>query len=211
MLLGQLKRKLNKDEMLKGAEVPDSHFNAAQLAIGIKIEMEHTNNPETAKAIAKAHLLEIDDYYTRLIQMERKAKAEDSQIKSIVNFKGLTIMIENPVGSVREGIDSEGNEWKTKFLYPYGYIYNTKGADGDGVDCFLGNDITSERVFIIHQTLGHGGFDEDKVMLGFSNREQARDAYLAHYNTQGFLGEITEMPMFEFRLLVKQIKGKKIV
>lgn len=75
MLLSKLQRKLNKDrELLKGAEVPDSEFDARQLAMGIQIEMEHTDNPDTAKAIAKAHLLEISDYYTRLAKMEQEAK-----------------------------------------------------------------------------------------------------------------------------------------
>lgn len=130
------------------------------------------------------------------------------RIANIVNFKGLTILVENPVGSIRSGIDAAGNPWKTKFFYDYGYIYGTDGADGDEIDCFLGNDITSDRVFIIHQTEGHGIFDEDKVMLRFSNKEQARDAYLAHYQSQGYLGNITEMPMFEFKQLLKT-KGKR--
>jgi hypothetical protein len=129
-------------------------------------------------------------------------------IKSVMNFKGITIMIENPVGSIRTGIDAHGDKWQTEFLYPYGYIYGTKGLDKEGVDVFIGNDLTSERVFIIHQTEGHGVLDEDKVMLGFSNRDQARDAYLAHYQTQSFLGEITEMPFFEFREKLKK-EGKQ--
>lgn len=128
-------------------------------------------------------------------------------IKNILNYKGLTIMVENPVGSFRTGTDAEGNYWKTKFYYPYGYIYGTKGADKEGVDCFVGNNPASEKVFIVHQTEGHGVYDEDKVMLGFDTKEQARDAYLAHYQTQGYIGVITEMPFFEFKELLKT-KGK---
>jgi hypothetical protein len=122
----------------------------------------------------------------------------ENRIKGVRNFNGLTIVIENPVGSIREGVDAAGVPWKTKFLYPYGYIYGTKGADQEGIDCFIGNDPTSERIFVIHQTEGHNVYDEDKVMLGFSNKEQARDAYLAHYQTQGYLGEIAEVPLSEF-------------
>ena len=33
-----------------------------QLAAGIKVEMEHTDNPEEAKKIALVHLKEIPDY-----------------------------------------------------------------------------------------------------------------------------------------------------
>lgn len=120
-------------------------------------------------------------------------------MKNVMNFKGLPIIIENAVGSVRTGIDKFGERWQTKFFYPYGYIFGTKGADKEGVDCFIGSNPTSNKVFIIHQTDGEKNFDEDKVMLGFDSKESARDAYLAHYQTQGYIGVITEMPMFEFK------------
>jgi hypothetical protein len=77
-------------------------------------------------------------------------------IKSVMNFKGIAIMIENPVGSIRTGIDAHGDKWQTEFHYPYGYIYGTKGLDKEGVDVFIGNNPASERAFIIHQTEGHG-------------------------------------------------------
>jgi hypothetical protein len=51
---------------------------ASQLAMGTKIEMEHTNNPRVAQQIAKDHLAEFDDYYTRLKKMEAEAKREKS-------------------------------------------------------------------------------------------------------------------------------------
>jgi hypothetical protein len=51
---------------------PDPH----QLAIGRKIEMEHTDDPEVAETIARGHICEIPDYYDPwLLDMERKAKA----------------------------------------------------------------------------------------------------------------------------------------
>jgi len=42
--------------------------------MGIKVEMEHTTNPVIARTIAKDHLDEYPDYYTRLTKMEREAK-----------------------------------------------------------------------------------------------------------------------------------------
>ena len=57
---------------LKHGREADSKFNKEQLAMGIKVEMEHTNNKEVAEQIAKAHLVEIPDYYTRLKRMEMK-------------------------------------------------------------------------------------------------------------------------------------------
>lgn len=60
----------------KHNDVPDSDFDQDELAAGIKIEYEHTSNLNVAKCIAKDHLAEIPDYYTRLAKMEQEAKNE---------------------------------------------------------------------------------------------------------------------------------------
>jgi len=44
-----------------------------QLEMGIKVEMEHTDDPKIAEKIAIDHLSEISDYYTRLNKMESEA------------------------------------------------------------------------------------------------------------------------------------------
>jgi Protein of unknown function (DUF5661) len=64
------------EEMMKHGDDPDENFDPDQLALGINVEMEHTDDQEIAKQIAKAHLSEIPDYYIRLKQMEEQAKAE---------------------------------------------------------------------------------------------------------------------------------------
>lgn len=56
----------------KEAKNPDPK----ELKAGIKIEMEHTNNPVIAERVALQHLSEFRDYYTRLKAMEKKAKGE---------------------------------------------------------------------------------------------------------------------------------------
>lgn len=56
---------------------PDSKYNVAQLAEGAKVEKEHTDNPEEAKEVAKDHLEEIPDYYSRLSEMEEEAKEDE--------------------------------------------------------------------------------------------------------------------------------------
>ena len=45
-----------------------------QLEKGVKIEMEHTKDKKIALKIAKDHLVEFPDYYTRLIKMEKDAE-----------------------------------------------------------------------------------------------------------------------------------------
>jgi len=53
----------------------DSEFDPEQIAMGVKIEMEHTNDKAVAKEIAKDHLAEFPDYYTHLEKMESEMKS----------------------------------------------------------------------------------------------------------------------------------------
>lgn len=50
-----------------------------QVKMGVKVEMEHTNNSEIALEIALDHLYEIPDYYTRLKKMEDEAEVNDKE------------------------------------------------------------------------------------------------------------------------------------
>jgi hypothetical protein len=43
----------------------------AQIAKGIKVELEHTSNKGVAKEIAMDHIKEMPDYYDKLQKMER--------------------------------------------------------------------------------------------------------------------------------------------
>lgn len=47
-----------------------------ELKMGINVEMEHTRCPIISKRIALDHLAELDDYYTRLKEMEEGAGVE---------------------------------------------------------------------------------------------------------------------------------------
>ena len=50
-------------------------MNSKELKIGTKIEMEHTTSSKKAAKIAKDHLKEFPNYYTKgLIPMERRLK-----------------------------------------------------------------------------------------------------------------------------------------
>jgi hypothetical protein len=125
---------------------------------------------------------------------------EDAYDLELKNFQGLPIVIENPAGSIREY-----EHGSVKMFYPYGYIKSTLGRDGDEIDCFIGNDESAPNVYVIRI-----GIDdhEDKVMLGFNSEEQARDAFLAHYDDQKALGRIIEMPIDQFKEILEE-KGKK--
>jgi len=51
-----------------------SDFPQGEIAMGKKVEMEHTDTPARAEEISRDHLTEFPDYYTRLKKMEDEAK-----------------------------------------------------------------------------------------------------------------------------------------
>ena len=53
-------------------------FDPKQIAMGIKVELEHTGDRDMAREIAMDHLAEIPDYYTRLLRMESRAKVANA-------------------------------------------------------------------------------------------------------------------------------------
>ena len=67
-----------------GIDWDDSRFDAEQFRIGLAVELEHgRRDPETNVSdddelttgkIARAHLVEYPDYYTRLAKMEAEAE-----------------------------------------------------------------------------------------------------------------------------------------
>lgn len=68
-----------------GIDWATSPFDVEQFRIGLEVELEHgAHDPETnvtgddpllTGKIAWAHLKELPDYYTRLVEMEREAEA----------------------------------------------------------------------------------------------------------------------------------------
>lgn len=93
-------------EKLKGGKADnksDKEFDPEQLKLGIKVESEHTSDPEEAKEVAKDHLTEIPDYYKRLTVME--AKAEKEIKKSFERANSL-------VKAMKESIDEKEMDLK---------------------------------------------------------------------------------------------------
>lgn len=114
-----------------------------------------------------------------------KQKEAGNYKKGHVQVGTFNITIENPKGSVRSGIDTEGNKWETTMQNIYGYIRGTEGVDGDHIDVFLSDDIdgwNGRKVFVVDQYNEDGTFDEHKVMLGFNEADDAEAAYFANYD-----------------------------
>ena len=107
-----------------------------------------------------------------------------------ISVKGMEIAIENPKGSKRYFTDEKTGEKRYVVMNNhYGYFNITKGKDGDAVDVFIGPDIDNfDNVYCVDQNNKAGEFDETKVMLGFTSKEQAKASYMSNYdpNWRGF-------------------------
>jgi hypothetical protein len=56
-------------------------FSKKQLAKGLKVEMEHTDDPHKALEIAMDHLMEDSKYYNKLEKMESEFEDDDEKKK----------------------------------------------------------------------------------------------------------------------------------
>lgn len=128
---------------------------------------------------------EIDDKCETVDLMPSDAQKEASNYRMAHFFvKGMKIAIENPKGSKRYYTDEKTGERKyTVMNNHYGYFNITKGKDGDAVDVFIGPSIDDfQNVYCVDQNNKAGEFDETKVMLGFTSKEQAKAAYMSNYS-----------------------------
>ena len=183
--------KVNDEDVVdKGVET--AHLPFAQIKSRAFL---HTGNIDPSR-IRKIDMPSLEEI---LLGKEKKAYT----LQGKMDVQGLPISIENRKGSVRSGTDSDGNAWSIKMKHPYGYIRGTRGADGDPVDAYVGPDKEAPDAFVVHQRKDDGtGYDEDKVMLGFRNKAEAKAAYLAHYDDPKFLGPISKVSVERLKELV---------
>lgn len=120
-----------------------------------------------------------------------------------ISIAGMAISIENPRGSKRVYKNEDGSEGYNIMKHHYGYFKLTdkKGKDGDAVDVFVGPHIDNiTNVYVVDQNSKDGSFDESKVMIGFNNIKDAKQAYLSNYSKdwKGFRC-ITGVPLKVFK------------
>ena len=120
-----------------------------------------------------------------------------------ISLYGMPISIENPKGSQRSGIDPNGEPWSVTMPAIYGYFLGTEGADGDHVDCYIGDHPDSQRVFVVDQLdADTGAFDEHKIWLGVRSAEETQSLYCTGFSDgRGLerIGAITELTVDAFR------------
>jgi Inorganic Pyrophosphatase/ADP-ribosyltransferase exoenzyme len=90
---------------------------------------------------------------------------------------GLPIVIECKKGEKRW---AGGPDWPSE----YGFICNALATDGDELDCFVGDDLTSQEVYVLNHNDRGGDFEELKIMLGFDSLHQALEVYERAYSRE---------------------------
>jgi uncharacterized protein len=110
-------------------------------------------------------------------------------------YQGLQIVIENPKGTRRTGYN-----WTVQMPSDYGYISGTSSAEGpmEQMDAFVGDDLTAPKLWIIEQVHPDTKvFDEHKLMIGFPDRETAKDVYTRAFSDgrgRDRIGRTIELP-----------------
>lgn len=113
-------------------------------------------------------------------------------------IQGVTFKIELEPGDERTGTNPEtGEKWSKKMSVCYGYIPKTTGDDDENVDIYLKEDGNYTNVYVVHQKKKNGDYDEDKCMIGFETKEEAKAAYEKHGPEWGF-GNMDEYSWDEF-------------
>lgn len=162
----------------------------------------------------KGFTARINELYNAGDDVNKSLTYSGHKLQGRTVFNGLNISIENKKGTIRRGVDSDGHKWAIKMHYDYGYIRGTEGADGDHVDCYIGDNIDAKNVYIIHQKIpGTNKYDEDKCMLGFDTLADAKAAYMKQYDKSGFFGGVDTVPfdVFKKNVLMKKWHGKKLI
>jgi Inorganic Pyrophosphatase len=119
-----------------------------------------------------------------------------------LRWNGFNLFIENPRGTVRIGQDITGKEWASEMPDHYGFVKGYMGADEQDVDCFIGPNLRSDKIFVIVQRCPETGeFDEYKCMIGYDDPGQACAVYHQAYsdNWSGFDHMLPPMNVEEFR------------
>lgn len=119
-----------------------------QLEMGVKVEMEHTTDPDIAREIAMDHLTEAPDYYTKLAEMEKNFEESDEEMCE----SSFQIMAE---GKVEKTVDTvpftfKSVEEATKFMEDYcldeGVDYRIVSSDeaGNVIDIYAPGEESPE-------------------------------------------------------------------
>jgi phage-related protein (TIGR01555 family) len=106
---------------------------------------------------------------------------DDTPIKRTLDWKGFKI-----------GLQYQPFDLRHEKLLPCGYgeIIGTTAADGMPLDCYVGAELDSDRVFVVSQLKADTGeFDEHKLFIGFTDDAPAiKDLFVSLMGQERFGG-----------------------
>ncbi|MBN2785502.1 MAG: zeta toxin family protein, partial [Pontiellaceae bacterium] len=183
---------------LKAGETPSIQEKSSDAGTGSVKESLAPETIENPLSVAEGQAVNTEP-------SEAQKEAENYK-KAHVRIDGMDISIENPVGSVRRGVDEDGKAWESEMRADYGYIRGTVGYDKDHVDVFIvpGYSGGGDTAFVVNQVNPKtGAFDEHKVVLGAVTADQAEKIYLSNYEP-GWPGgkSVVAMPLDAFKAWV---------
>jgi hypothetical protein len=92
---------------------PASNYNREELKLGLKTELEHTDDAIIASKIAKDHLDEDPKYYSKLVEMEKGMKKNplsSTEEKTNEYLPIVTKSVENNQKSLNVWVDDDSND-----------------------------------------------------------------------------------------------------
>ena len=183
-------KKARRDRMRKAATTPieDSAATGAK-KVEIKRAAAETNpNPTPEQAEAGSY---------------KKGKA-------IID--GLEVEIETPKGELRQN-KAGGEPWSVVMPNHYGQILGTKDVTGEPIDITIGDNIESDRVWVIDQIDPKTKkYDEPKSFYGFNTPEDALKAYDSSFSDgsgPSRRGGVTEFTKDGFKKWAKSTDAQK--
>jgi len=135
-------------------------------------------------------------------------RANDAPARETIPWLGLDIAVEVRGGETRH----PGSEFEVALpreWVGYGYFENVDAPDGDSLDVLIGpmfyEDHNGPDVAYVAEQLHAetGEYQQDKVLLGFTNEEAARAAFLVMWPEKMF-GGIREVPVHSLAESIKE-------
>jgi hypothetical protein len=174
-----------------GTSPADSPTDAVKHVLGLAAlrrrrdlrEVERPYGIRSSTDVAKFSGTEVDNAAARADRNPTPGrKAAGNYRMGHVRFQGLDFTIETPRGAVRRGTTATGHPWASVMPTHYGYIRQTKGADGEHLDAYIGPEPDAPNAWIVDQLdADTGDFDEHKLFVGYRNMSDVLQTYRAAF------------------------------
>ncbi len=137
-------------------------------------------------------------------------KRANDPIKKKIRIQGIPVWLEWLKGETRQYKKGGVVKYERHMEADYGYIPGTLDSDGEELDVYVGPDKGAKKAFVIRQLKKTGGFDEHKIMLGYSSKAAAKASYVHHMGgTPERFGGMASVPTSSLIALFADNKATK--